>query len=82
MILSLVNKDRLVIGNRTSCPSAPESDAEAYVMRMLPARQATAFEKHNATCDLCAWILLEAAEYIEAMRAAEREMRAEENYPR
>ena len=44
---------------------------------MLSEEQAVAFEDHYAACDTCATVLYKTADYVDAMRAAAKKLRAE-----
>jgi anti-sigma factor RsiW len=59
------------------CPAGIEDVAEAYVMGTLSDEQAVAFEDHYAACDTCATVLYKTADYVDAMRAAAKKLRAE-----
>jgi hypothetical protein len=60
------------------CPAKPEEVAEAYMMGTLTKEQATAFEDHYVTCNRCATVLQEVAEYAGSMREAARQTEAQE----
>jgi len=59
------------------CPLDLKDVAEAYVMGTLPTDQAIAFEEHYAGCARCATVLEETAKYVDAIRAAARQLREE-----
>jgi anti-sigma factor RsiW len=59
------------------CPSDGEEAAEAYVMGRLPEEQALALEDHYAACETCTTILQKTAEYVDALRAAAKDLRSE-----
>ena len=61
----------------TECPASLDEVADAYIMGTLTKAQAKAFEDHYAGCDQCATVLQETVEYIEAMRAAARNVRSD-----
>jgi hypothetical protein len=54
----------------SECPTDLEKVAEAYVMGILPEKQATAFEDHYAACESCTTILYKTVDYVDAVRAA------------
>jgi hypothetical protein len=52
-----------------SCPPDPEETAEFYLLGMLSADDAAAFEDHYVMCAACADILENADAFIRALRA-------------
>jgi anti-sigma factor RsiW len=58
------------------CPVGLEEVVEAYVMGTLPKGKATAFEDHYITCTRCATVLEKTDEYVDAMRAAAKELQS------
>jgi Putative zinc-finger len=68
---------QVVTLDSNECPVDLEDVAEAYVMGTLPRDQAIAFENHYAGCARCATVLEEIAKYVDAVRAAAKELREE-----
>jgi anti-sigma factor RsiW len=61
---------------QSDCPNDPEDSAERYCMETLPPADREVFERHVQSCRACARILRDTKAYVEAMRAAAREIRA------
>jgi anti-sigma-K factor RskA len=67
----------IVTLDSNGCPAGIEDVAEEYVVGTLSEEQAVAFEDHYAACDTCATVLYKTADYVDAMRAAAKKLRAE-----
>ena len=61
--------------SRTECPSDPEDVAEHFCMHTLPPADRDWFQQHVRDCQPCARVLKDTEIYVEAMRAAAREIR-------
>ena len=67
-----------MVPNGGQCPVDLEDTAERYCMDTLPALDRAAFERHIESCAACARALRTTKDYIDAMRAAARQIRSGE----
>ena len=57
-----------------NCPIAAEEMAERYVMGKLAAEDLARFEQHLPICSRCAELVRQVREFIEALKAASRDL--------
>ena len=57
-----------------SCPPDAEETAEAYCMGRLSVEEVRAYEDHYVSCPRCVQLLQAARDYINAMKAAARDL--------
>ena len=62
--------------NSKECPADLDGVAESCLLGTLPKDQAIVFEDHYVACTRCATVLEKTAEYLDAVRAAAKQLRS------